>query len=179
MVDDSSFFDEEGDAMYKNRILVLSGLIILVFVLVALSSAMAGERIEYRAKHCNVSTKFEAVEVGDESGHVVAVYEAKGIGVRIEGAPGGPYKLDLKGTGDWRGDGTGTDQGYGKATYPDGSYYYLKWSDTTHKAGRNSGTAVYFGGTGRFKGMTGGEKFDCISLGDRFVCDVDAWIELP
>jgi pimeloyl-ACP methyl ester carboxylesterase len=148
-------------------------------VLEFLSSTTAGERIEYRAKHCNVSTKFEAVEVGDEPGHVIAVTEAKGIGVRIEGAPGGPYKLDIKGTGDYRSDHTGTNKGYGKATYPDGSFYYFKWSDGTVKAGHAYGTSVYFGGTGRFKGMTGGEKFDCILLGDRFVCDVDAWMELP
>ena len=148
-------------------------------VLGFLSSTTAGKRIEYRAKQCNVGTKFEAVKVGDEPGHVLVVTEAKGIGVRIEGAPGGPYKLDIKGTGDYRADHTGTNQGYGKATYPDGSYYYFKWSDGTVKAGRASGTSVYYGGTGRFKGMTGGEKFDCILLGDRFVCDVDAWIELP
>jgi hypothetical protein len=165
--------------MSKTRISVLSGLIILVFVLIAFSSPMAGERIEYRAKQYGVFTKFESVEIGDEAGHVVALYEAKGIGVRIEGAPGGPCKLDLKAIGDYRGDGTGTEHGYAKATYPDGSYYYIKWSDATIKAGNASGTSVYFGGTSRFKGMTGGEKFDCIGLEDRFVCDVDAWIELP
>ena len=165
--------------MYKTRISALSSLIILVFVLIAFSSPMAGERIEYRGKQVGVFTKFEAVEVGDEEGHVVALWEAKGIGIRIEGAPSGPCKLDLKGLGDYRGDGTGTEQGYGKATYPDSSYYYIKWSDATIKAGRSYGTSVYFGGTGRFKGMTGEEKFDCISLEDRFVCDVDVWIELP
>ena len=108
------------------RIIAASMLaVVFLFALGFLSDTTAGERIEFRAKHCNVGTKFEAVKVGDEPGHVLVVTEAKGIGVRIEGAPGGPYKLDLKGTGDYRSDHTGTNKGYGKTTYPDGRFIIL------------------------------------------------------
>ena len=165
--------------MSKFRISVLSALIILAFGVTVVGDAMAGERIEYRSKHVNFGVKWEPIEVGDKPGHVIALSEAKGVGVRYQGAPGGPYKLEIHEMVELRGDGTGTSSGYGKATYPDASSYFLKWKDTSIKGDRAWGTATYYGGTGRFKGMTGGEKFDCKLLGDRFVCDIDAWIELP
>ena len=39
--------------------------------------------------------------------------------------------------------------------------------------------ADYYGGSGRFEGMAGSSKYDCTSLGDRFICDVRGVIELP
>ena len=45
--------------------------------------------------------------------------------------------------------------------------------------GRAVGTATYYGGSGRFAGMTGGSKYDCGLMGDRFICDVRGFIELP
>jgi hypothetical protein len=165
--------------MSKFKIIVLSALIILTFSVTVVGDAMARERIEFRAKHCNVGTRWEPVEIGDEPGHVIALSEAKGIGVIIEGTPGGPYKLELHEMVELRGDGTGTSTGYGKATYPDGSSYYLNWRGVSIKDGHATGSSVYYGGTGRFKGMKGGEDVDCLLLGDRFRCDVDAWIELP
>jgi hypothetical protein len=165
--------------MCEVRISALAGVIMMVFVLVGFSNTMAGERIEYRSKHVNFGIGWKPVEVGDKPGHVIALSEAKGVGVRYEGAPGGPYKLEIREMVELYGDGTGTSSGYGKATYLDDSSYFLKWEDINIKDDRAWGTAVYYGGTGRFKGMTGGEKFDCKLLGDRFVCDIDAWIELP
>jgi hypothetical protein len=81
-------------------------------------------------------------------------------------------------TSEYQGDGTGKELGYGKFIFSDGSYYYERWTGNV-KGNRDTGTAVYFGGTGRFKGMKGGSTFDCILLGDRFICEVDGTIELP
>jgi hypothetical protein len=41
------------------------------------------------------------------------------------------------------------------------------------------GSAVYYGGGGRFKGMKGGSKFDAKLMGDRAAVEVDGTIELP
>jgi hypothetical protein len=166
------------NTMSKFKFAVLVALV-LAFGLMAISNAMAGQRIKYRAKHCNVSVKYDPAEVGDEPGHVISTWQAKGIGIILEGTSGGPYKLDLWGAAESRADGYATDCGYGKITYPDGSSYMIKWKDTEPRGGRGTGTAVYYGGTGRFKGMKGGEEYNCLSLGDRFMCDIDAWMELP
>ena len=106
---------------------------------------------------------------------MIATFRAKGIGIILEGTSGGPYKVDVWGTAESRPDGYAVDCGYGKFTYPDGSSYMITWKD----ADRGKGTATYYGGTGRFKGMKGGERFDCTSYGDRFVCEIEAWMELP
>jgi len=140
--------------------------------------ALAGQTIKFKSKHINVATKFESGEVGDRPGHLIGFYTLKGAGTRIEGPPEPPYKIEIWGTGDYAGDGTGKDSGYGKFTFSDGSSYYEVWSGTS-KAGRGTGTATYYNGTGRFEGMKGGSKWDCALLGDRGVCDVEGTIELP
>lgn len=164
--------------MSKFRISVLSALIILAFGVTLVGNALADEVIKFRSKHVNVSKRFDAVEVGDEPGHIIAISEAKGVGSRYEGPEEPPYKIEISGTGDYQGDGTGKELGYGKFIFSDGSYYFERWTGNV-KGDRDTGTAVYFGGTGRFNGMKGGSKFDCILLGDRFICDVEGTIELP
>ena len=151
---------------------------ILIAILFFIPCAHAGERIEFYSKHINVVSSNESVEVGDELGHVLAFFAASGVGTRLEGPEEPPYKIEIWGSGDYRGDGTGKDQGYGKFIFADGSYYFEKWSGEV-KDGRAVGTADYYGGSGRFEGMTGGSKYDCTSLGDRFICDVRGVIELP
>lgn len=140
--------------------------------------SLAGQTIKFKSKHINVLTKFESGEVGDRAGHLIGFYTLKGAGTRIEGPQEPPYKIEIWGTGDYAGDGTGKDSGYGKFTFSDGSSYYEVWSGTS-KGGRGSGTATYYNGTGRFEGMKGGSKWDCALLDDRGVCDVDGTIELP
>jgi hypothetical protein len=98
--------------------------------------------------------------------------------MRYQGPNEPPYKVDVWGAGEYWKDGTGSDRGYGKFTFADGSYYYEEWTGKVAN-GRDVGTAVYYGGSGRFKGMKGGSKFDCRLMGDRFTCDVEGTIELP
>ncbi len=165
--------------MSKRSLLVaLSVVVVLIFVAAMVQTSSAGKTITFHSKHINVATRFDTVEVGDKPGHVVALFQAKGVGTRTQGPAEPPYKIEIWGTGDYLGDGTGKEHGYGKFIFSDGSYYYEKWTGNV-KGNRDTGTAVYFGGTGRFEGMKGGSKFDCILLGDRFICEVDGTIELP
>ena len=154
------------------------GPLLIGSAIVALSqAAVAGETIKFHSYHSNVVSKIETTEVPDQPKHVIAMFQAKGVGVRTVGPSEAPYKIDLWGTGDYKGDGTGKDSGYGRFTFADGSSYDEEWSGTVAN-GRDSGTATYKNGTGRFVGMSGGSKFDCVLLGDRFMCDVDGTIEL-
>ena len=141
-------------------------------------SASSGKTIKFQSQHINVVTRSDQIDVGDEQGHNIALFEAKGLGIRREGPVEPPYKIEIWGTGDHRGDGTGKGSGYGKFIFADGSSYYERWTSQAAD-GHDVGTAIYFKGSGRFAGMKGGSKFDCTSLGDRFVCEVEGTIELP
>lgn len=152
------------------------------WLLVVMSSmtpdVFAGEKFRFYSQHANVLHKIETMEVGDEPGHKIAIFQAKGVGMRREGPVEPAYKIEIWGTGDYRDDGTGSAHGYGKFTFSDDSSYYEKWSSKMSK-GHDVGTAVYFKGTGRFKGMKGESEFDCTLLGERFICEVEGTIELP
>jgi hypothetical protein len=164
--------------MKKNsvRVMALMAAMILAFVMVQFSAA--GETVKFRSKHINVATRFDTIEVGDVKGHVEAIFTAKGVGYRYEGPAEDPYKIEIWGIGDYKGDGTGKEIGYGKFIFADGSYYYEQWNGNV-SGSSDTGTATYYGGSGRFEGMKGGSKFDCVLLGDRFICDVEGTIELP
>jgi hypothetical protein len=142
------------------------------------TGALAGEVIKFKSQHYNVVTKWESSEMGDEPGHIRGTFELKGIGVRLEGPSEPPYKVDCWGSGDYRKDGTGFDRGYCKFTFADGSYFFGEWSGKVAN-GHDVGTGTYYGGTGRFKGVKGSEKFDAMLMGDRSPTVAEGTIELP
>jgi hypothetical protein len=161
---------------------LLSFAVVFVGVLIIVGGVAqrcsAGDTIVFHAQHINAATRFDTWEVGDEKGHLIAYFQAKGVGIRREGPPEPFYKCDLSGTVDFRADGTGAEHGFGKFTFSDGSTYYEEWN-SKWRDGHDIGTAVYYNGTGRFAGAKGGSTFDCLLMGDRFVCEVDGRIELP
>ena len=162
----------------RSLFVVILPLGVLILMLVMMGHGFAGEKIRFHSQHINVATEIETVEVGDEPGHIITIFQAKGVGIRREGPTEPAYKIEIWGTGDYRSDGTGKEHGYGKFTFADGSSYYEEWVGQVSD-GHDVGTAVYFNGTGRFKGMKGESEFDCTLLGDRFICEVDGTIELP
>jgi len=109
--------------MFRRAIItaLLSGAIIS-------TGALAGEVIKYKSRHNNVVTKWESSEMGDEPGHIRGTFELKGIGIRYAGPNEPPYKVDCWGVGEYWKDGTGTDRGYCKFTFADGSYFYGEWA---------------------------------------------------
>jgi len=109
--------------MFRRAIItaLLSGAIIS-------TEALAGEVIKYKSRHNNVVTKWESSEMGDEPGHIRGAFELKGIGIRYSGPSEPPYKIDCWGVGEYWKDGTGTDRGYCKFTFADGSYLYGEWA---------------------------------------------------
>ena len=141
-------------------------------------TAIAGETIKFHSQHANVGTKWDATELGDEPGHISATFAAKGVGLRRVGPPEPPYKGDFWGSGEYRKDGTGNERGFGRFTFSDGATFLEEWAGKV-AGGHAVGTATYYGGTGRFKGLKGGSKYDCTLLGDRISCEVDGIIELP
>ncbi|MEC8930040.1 MAG: hypothetical protein VYC64_17485 [Candidatus Latescibacterota bacterium] len=141
------------------------------------ASAEARERIEFESVHINMVTSFDTLIVGDNADRFIALMRAQGAGRRISGPVEPPYSIEIWGTGDYA-DGMGEETGYGKFIFEDGSAFFEKWTGTAQN-NRAVGTAIYYDGSGRFEGMTGGSNWDCTSMGDRFSCDVEGWIEVP
>lgn len=98
-----------------------------------IGNAVAGEKIEGTAvKH---SVKWEQIEVGDEEGHVVAVYEHKGIDRRADGkifvySECGVLDMKVR-------TGLGSGNGYGTSTDKEGDKVYWTWEGKCVKKGLN------------------------------------------
>jgi hypothetical protein len=146
--------------------------------LVLTNNSVAAETIKFRSQHILFVSKFDSIDIPDQAGHIIGMFQAKGVGVRRAGPQEPAYKIEAWGTGDYRKDGTGKDRGYARFIFADGSTFDEDWAGTA-AGGHDIGTATYYNGTGRFKGLKGGSKFDCASMGDRIVCEVEGTIELP
>lgn len=135
-----------------NTLIKLFSILLFGNALLAMTcGATAGETIKFKTHHNNVGTKWDSSEMGDEPGHIRATFEAKGIGIRYSGPSEEPYKVDVWGSGEYWKDGTGSDRGYGKFTFSDGSYFYEDWVGKVAN-GRDVGTARYYGGSGHARG---------------------------
>jgi hypothetical protein len=97
--------------------------------------AFAAETIKFHSQHILVVSKFDSIEMPDQVGHIIGMFQAKGVGVRRTGPQEPPYKIEAWGTGDYRKDGTGKDRGYARFIFADGSSYDEDW------AGSGSGGA--------------------------------------
>ena len=86
--------------MRKNLLLLAITAGIPALLCLTKRPALAGETIRFRSQHVNVATRFDTIVVGDEPGHVIAMFEAKGLGIRREGPEEPPYKIRIRGTGD-------------------------------------------------------------------------------
>lgn len=78
-----------------------TGVLISAAITIGAQPSQAGETIKFRSTHINVGTSFESAEVGDEPGHIIGFFSAKGVGVRYEGPAEEPYKIDIWGSGDY------------------------------------------------------------------------------
>ena len=109
--------------MSKSKTIALIGLIILAFCMCTIGNAVAAEKIAGRNVKHNV--KWEQIEVGDEEGHVVAIYENKGVNSRTDGKTFvfwdcGILDINLK-------TGVGSGNGYGTHTDKDDDKTYYTW----------------------------------------------------
>ena len=61
--------------MSWSKILTLTTVVVFVFGLAMIDCAVAGEKVKYHG--ASFTTDWKQIEVGDEEGHVIAIYEAK------------------------------------------------------------------------------------------------------
>ena len=136
-----------------------SGVLISAFIFVSIvtiiANAIAGEK--YRGRHVFYMTKWEQAVVGDEEGHIIAVFERKGIHTDFDKKPfsdGWPIhhvgKIDLNVK-----TGKGHASGCDIMTDKDGDKVIHRWEGGPGESGQWEGTVTFIGGTGKWKGIKG------------------------
>ena len=136
---------------------IIMALIVTFFLLVAFEPVITQAGAEdFKCKITNYITKVEYFPVGDAKGHIVGVYERRGL-VMFEN--GEVATLLSRGTFDWTA-GNGPVEFYTIMTFKDGSTTWTKNDCTGTRAPGEKLTYIkftgkYVKGTGRFKGIKG------------------------
>jgi hypothetical protein len=157
---------------------------IALFMGVAVGDALAGEKV--KGQIVSHTLKWEQINVGDEDGHVVAVYEGKGITTNSEGKGylnGFPYQetslldINLK-------TGLGSGHGYGYQTDRDGDKVYWTWEGRRLQGGKFgtgywAATWTYVKGTGKFEGIQGKGTSQGYNIGGDNLIDFEGDVVLP
>jgi hypothetical protein len=136
--------------MTKFRVISLLALFAMFLGVVAVGDAVAGEK--FKARGVKYVVKFEPVNVGDEEGHVVGVFEAKGVHNNMQEKKFldgwachemGVIDTNLK-------TGSGNAHGYQEIWDQDGDKIFMNWKGVSGK-----GEWSFFKGTGKFEGIRG------------------------
>ena len=132
---------------------------LVLLLLLAASFALAAEKGKVTACEVMYATNYQSIPVGDVEGHMIFLYEAKGIAFW---EPWGAALSKESGIGD-RTKGLGSNEAYTIITYPDGSTITIKGKGVSKSAGsgktgagEGESTCTYVGGTGKFDGIQGG-----------------------
>ena len=162
--------------MSKSKIVGIMALIVFAMGILLVGDAVAGEK--FKCREVSYVTKWEQINVGDEKGHMVVLFEAKGIDSNKEG------KTFCEGWLHWKAGlldinpKTGvTGNGYITLTDKDGHKIYAKWD--VKPSGPNEWS--YFKGSGKFEGIKGKGTFSLIHTTDPslYYVDLEGEVELP
>jgi hypothetical protein len=138
--------------MSKSKIVAVMVLIVFAMGIYSVGNAVAGEK--FKCRTVTFTTKYTQIDVGDEDGHLVAVWEGKGIQNNMEGKWFNDGWVDvIRGVSDLNiKTGVGSMVYYGYVTDKDGDKYYYKGELKNMKL---SQWEIYKG-TGKFEGIRGG-----------------------
>jgi hypothetical protein len=150
--------------MSKSRIYAAVIALIMIFGFSTMDFVVAGETVKTKASGTSINTKWNEIEVGDEEGHVIAVFQNTQAWVlEPDGATTTQFS---RGTMDLhKKTGQGTMQGYSIMTYPGGDKRYASFDGKIAGKGKWEGTYTDIGGTGKFEGCKGGGTWKTQSLG--------------
>jgi len=160
---------------------IISAIALIIFVLgiSTIDSALAGEKQKVKSHGAVFNGKVEKIEVGDEEGHILAIYDAKQIyfdeitNKKIVGMAVNFMDINIK-------TGQGFVQGYGSTTDKDGDEIFRTHKGKPVGKGHWKGTWVYFKGTGKYKGITGKGTWEsyALSLKESYI-EIEGEIEIP
>ena len=142
----------------KKAILALILTFVLLVVTGMVVTQVSAEPFEFKVT--SYITKAEAIPVGGEKGHVLIIYQRRGLAI-FQGGECAAYLTC--GTADFA-KGKGPFQGYTQLTYKDGSTTLSKYQGQLaiapgDKLPSLTGKGEFIKGTGRFKGIKGDFSF--------------------
>ena len=147
--------------MKRFRLFTIFILVPIVFGLTIANYAVAEE--QRKATGVSVRTKFHPIEVGDEEGHIIAVFENTQVytdsdtGENSVGTGKGLLDMNVK-------TGKGTMTGYTVRTFKNGDTYVSEWEGKPVGKGTSQGTYKIVKGTGTLEGLTGEGTWKTTSL---------------
>ena len=163
--------------MSWSKIFAVTAVVMFVFGIATIDCAVAGEKMKWHG--ASFTTNWQQIEVGDEEGHVVVVYEAKQIyfdeltGERWAGPEANMLDINLK-------TGQGFVQGYGSITDKDGDKQFRTQEGKPVGKDHWKGTWTYVKGTGKYEGIKGGGTWDQYQLGpQQSYLEIEGEVEIP
>jgi hypothetical protein len=151
-----------GKAMFRFKIFSVISVLLFVFGIAMIDSAMAGEK--FTAHGVSFVTDSKQVEVGDEEGHMLLIIEQKALYIndktaqRRVGTSKNLIDINIK-------TGQGTLKGYGVETLPNGDKLFRVHEGKPVGKGHWKGTWRILKGTGKHEGVKGGGTWDSYSMG--------------
>ncbi len=165
--------------MSWSKIFAVTAVVMFVFGIATIDCAVAGEKQKYKSHGASYTVKWEQIEVGDEEGHVVAVYKSKAIyfneitGEKTAGTSVNMMDINLK-------TGQGFVQGYGVTIDKDGDKSFRTHEGKPVGKGHWKGTWTSTKGTGKYEGVKGEGTWDQYMLGPKeSYIEVEGEMEMP
>jgi hypothetical protein len=165
--------------MLRNTFIVLA-IAIFVLGLTAPGVARAGEKIIIKSHGVNYTTTMHKFEVGDEEGHIVLIYESRAIFANETNGekfpdrsvgfmninPNKPAEMYLT--------------GYGVHTDKDGDKMTRSFKGKPVSKDQWKGVYTTTGGTGKYKGATGGGAWTSYMLApQQSYVEVEGELQMP
>jgi hypothetical protein len=174
---------KESAMIRKTNHIMLITLSLVLLLLLAVPFVQAAERGNVTCRQVWYATNFQSIPVGDVEGHIISLFEAKGI---TFWEPWGAVLAKVSATSD-RTKGLGPAESYEIYTFPDGSTITTKCkgeatSAGTGKTGAGGGEGpwTFVSGTGKFQGIQGGGTFKWWVLGPgQWYSDFEGEYTLP
>jgi hypothetical protein len=148
--------------MSRSKFSILLAVVFFVFSVVVVNLAFAEEMTKVHAT--TVVTKWHQIEVGDAEGHIIAVYESKGVWTakgtdeQTVGISKAVMDFNVK-------KGEGTTKGYSERIHTNGDKMFSAYEGNLVGKGHFKGTWKWIGGTGKFEGLTGEGTWESKSMG--------------
>ena len=170
--------------MSNSKVIALTALITLAFGMTAIGNAAAAEKHKIRTVF--YATKWEQVNVPGEKEQIIAVSEARGVSINMEGKTFGDgavvievavYDINPE-------TGLGFGHGYAEATDRDGDKWYYRWEGKRLRgkiwASYWEGESTIVRGTGKYEGINGKSTWSSYAVTSMQYYNIEQWeLELP
>ena len=148
--------------MSWSRIVAISAVLLFVFGFGMTDSAVAGEKVSWHGT--SFTTDWKQIEVGDEDGHILAVYSQKQLyvnnktGEKTVSTTVNTMDINMK-------TGQGSVRGYGWNVDKDGDKIIRTHEGKPVGKGHWRGTYKWIRGTGKYEGIKGSGTWNVYQMG--------------